>query len=29
MTVTFKRLIDGDFEVYQDGQLTQYYLFNS
>ena len=29
MAVTFKRLIDGDFEVYQDGQLTRYYLFNT
>ena len=29
MAVTFRRQIDGDFEVLQDGQLTKYYLFNT
>ena len=29
MAVTFRRQIDGDFEVLEDGQLTKYYLFNT
>ena len=29
MTVTFKRITNGEFEVYKDGVITKYHIFNS